>query len=228
MAVPTVGTPIARAQFSSSVFTNTLNNPTGLAAGDLLVAHVSQQNHTPTSVTNNNGLTLWGTPNTARGTQIWQAVYTKIAAGTEGASTTFTVNGVAEQICQVVMFWVRGVNQTTPRDGNPGHGGAAANPVAPPVTVTNNDSLLLVVSCVDDPASAATPAGMTEHYDREAPDSEAPAMGFTSAGYWEARNSGATGTRTVSWNTGENALASSMVIAPAPPSGGAMVGMVHI
>jgi hypothetical protein len=230
MANPFVGAISAHAVFSGSVFTNTVINPTGILANDFLVAHVTNKNGDPSSVTNNNGLTLWGTamPDPSAN-QLWQAIYTKVATGGEGASTLFTFVGLpGGQESQIFLFWVRGAHPTTPRDGNPAHASGGSSAIAPSVTVTNNESLFLVLSCIDNNTQAAIPAGMQEGYDRETPDAEAPGSDLTGAAHAEFRNAGPTGTRTISWGSGDNCLSSSMVIAPAPPSGGAMVGSVHI
>jgi len=103
---------------SSTTTTLTINKPTGVVSGDIMIVAISKLNSTntitaPTGWTSIDGRSLAGS--TAR----YGAVFYKIAGASEGANYAFSLGtGTTNSSGAIVAF--SGVNNTTPFDVTPG------------------------------------------------------------------------------------------------------------
>ena len=161
------------------------NNPT---AGDLLIVQIvrdSTDNVTPP--------TGWTLVRRDDLTYSYQAIYHRIADGTEPATTTWNFTG-AEADTIIYSARITGADPTTPiADHNATITPSANNMVAPSVTVTTTDSLLMTMYDGDDCG------GTTVSVLRRAwPSEPTSTRGFVTlyAAAETIATAGATGTRT--------------------------------
>jgi hypothetical protein len=144
--------------------TITLNAPAGVAQGDLLVAQVTAR-HTaaPTAPA---GWQLVANQAAGSGASaVIQSIFWKAAGGAEPASYTWTWSTSIRASGGILAY--SGVDATNPIDAASGGSGSSNLPMAPSVTTTANDAVLVAFFGMN-PTVATTftePAGMTERYD---------------------------------------------------------------
>lgn len=145
----------------------TINKPSGVVVGDVMIMHIGGQNG---SITNPSGWTQIDKGAYANG-NINMATYYRVVDGTEGSS--FTITASLNNSCHGVITAFTGVDTTEVID----NAGAAhsANSASSGTTITATgvttatDNAMLVVSMLKSNAAASnnfsTISGMTESYD---------------------------------------------------------------
>ncbi len=186
-----------------------VSKPASVAAGDLLVAHLTVRNIE--TLTQPTGFTV--VKSMVAG--VWQsAVAVRVADGTEGATFTWAWTSSTKAVS--AMTRVTGAHQTSPVNvvGATGTIASTTTTAAPSVTTTVDDCLLFGFGVSADNNSWTAPAGMTERYDTATTN-----FGDCShCGNTETLGvAGVTGTRTHT-RTGSEGTAFLVAIAPPPPS----------
>jgi hypothetical protein len=153
--------------------TLTINKPTGVMSGDILIVNISQIGNSTTAPTST-GWTLVAGANLAGTTARYGAVLYKLAGSSEPASYTFTLgSGTNDAAGAIVAF--SGVSTTTPFDVTPGaisvqasQTGVATTSVT---TVSANDAVIMFgMAANGNPTwsgwkTATSPGTLTELYD---------------------------------------------------------------
>lgn len=191
-----VGTPVAGAlvENTSSSATTAVPYPSGISAGDQLVAFVSHA--TTVLATNPSGWTQVYSSNRGGSLpSLWVGMLT--AAGSESGSLTVS-HGTSVAIGGMIR--VPGVDQTTPLDvaaSTQQNSSAASTLVLPSITTTTGNTLLVAVGCINSltaNASACVGSGtFAEDFDRSA--------GTRAATMWHSvwSGSGASSASTITW-----------------------------
>lgn len=213
MAVALQGTPSVYE--SASATSAVIPYPSGITAGELLLATVADSGSTAPN-TNPGGWTLalaQAGPSSSPSMAVWY----KIATGGEGGSVTFTTNATAGRVTGIMTRW-SGVDNTTPMDATPvGSNSAIATTftMAGITTVTANAMLVHTISLnASSAADIVTLSGTTK------------ASGSTGTGrrqsiFYETQTSaGASGTRTWSNTPATSLQWAGVIIALRPAAGG--------
>jgi len=117
----------------SSAASLPIAKPAGLAAGDVMLATVSSRG--APRITPPAGWTQ--VVSTVNGTTMLQAVYVHVAAATEPATYTFTLNAAKAAVVQVNAY--SGVNPTTPIAVSAGQANASAAAITAPAVTSAFD-----------------------------------------------------------------------------------------
>ena len=156
-------TTSADASSSNAISSVNIARPTGLVAGDLMIAFLAQRGNTPTVKSAPTNWVLVGTR--TNGNLIGVSVYRKIATATEQANYQFEFNGSNRSAGAIVVF--RGVDATSPIDAwasqpNP----LGATMTAPAVTPASANTMLLALYAGNQGNTPTTPpTGMAEVLD---------------------------------------------------------------
>lgn len=157
---------------TSTGTTITINRPTGVVAGDIMLVNISSRDTGGNNLSNptSGGWTL------VQGSQItqarrWGAVMYKIATGSEPADYTFTLDTDANATVGAIVAF-SGVDTTTPFDvASPAYNTANANTVTAIglTTVTPNAAVIMFGVASNNPTwsgwTTTTPGVLTELYD---------------------------------------------------------------
>ncbi|MFA9432480.1 putative Ig domain-containing protein [Egicoccus sp. AB-alg2] len=189
-----------------------VQRPSGVAAGDVLVAAVTVYGNA--NITAPSGWNL--VRNDANGTNMRQAVFSRVAASNEAASYTWTLSTRTSATVVVVAY--RGVDAAQPVDVAGGQANAASRSIATPsVTTTGGDRLLIAFFGFRNSTTIDQPEGMIEQAEvLQSSGNDKLALSIAD----EVRPSaGATGTRTASVPSGPTAVSVGQVVAlrPATP-----------
>lgn len=190
--------------------------PSGIAVGDLLVAFFS--------------IGFWVSSPTAPSgwtRESWGAfypdhtdhIYWKIAQSGDESATSWGWSWTPYGAVTAAMLRITGADGTTPVyvSGSPGSGGSSSSHVAPTLTATETDTLLLAFAAVAATGTYTAPSGMTE-----VTDVTASSGNTSSVAKLNLSGTGATGTKTFTGPTG-NWTGYSLGIKPAPPVSNATV-----
>lgn len=179
----------------------TINKPSGVVSGDLMVVTITAAASVTWTV-----LSGWtrcpGTPNVLGGD-----IFYKVAGGSEGSSYTFHCNNALTALRGAVTRWT-GFDTTTPIQTSAG-GAVTTNGLSPTVTASVANSVLYcsLVNVASNNTSCTVPSGMTQAFNTT---TTAFKLGAT-----ETVGSGATGTR--QWtNPNTTCYATSVIINPGP------------
>jgi RHS repeat-associated protein len=173
---------------SPPITTITVSKPAGVTTNDVLVAGITVRG-TPT-ITPPAGWTLIRSD--ANGTTITQAMYQKVAGGSEAGSYAWTFNfPITSAVGGIVAY--SGVDTTSPVDVSGGQANASSSTVtAPSVTTTVANTKLVGFFGTANDATFSAASGMTERYDVDADGTNQ--IGGEGADETKAA-AGATGTR---------------------------------
>lgn len=156
---------VAEATSSTSI---SMSYPSGIAAGELLTAHITCYGANAPTV-NPGGWVQLAARNAANlnSNEPASTIWYKFATGSESGSVTFQTNGVANRVTGSMHRW-GGVDGTTPIDVVPStaaHSGEQSYITVPPITPTVDGALLAYHIVLDAVSSAdiVTPAGVTKH-----------------------------------------------------------------
>ncbi len=202
----------------------TLVTPAGVAAGDVLIAHVVLHGH---SFGANPAFTApsgWSTIRTdADNAHITAAVLWRVATASEPATHTFTnLTGDTSQQAAGAILAYRGADTVAPVAA---HGGATTTTSgtsisAPSVSTTVTDSMLLSLVGLygNNHGPATAPAGMTKRYERTEVDEGNVVEVLATAADQRIATTGATGTRTTTV-TSAFGTGAAQAVALRPPTG---------
>lgn len=231
MAPSVVGTPsVTHGSAASTTYSGTY--PTGIAAGELLFAHIYARQTTATAITISTVPTGWTlilqTPGLSGSTGGNILTYWKAATGSETGTVSWVGN--ASVISSVVIARISGADTSSPISGTPvgqadaaatGHTIQAVSPTAP--------NCLMVVCFQYGSATFTTTfsGSMAQNWGES---SSAGSAGRILYGATEAlTSSGSSGTRTATVNATVSATQQSIAIAPAAiASATDLVGMVAV
>ena len=148
-------------QYFSFGTTITVSVPAGVQDGDLLYAAVAMQS--ATAIPTPAGWTL--IRSTKDGANLIRlATFYRIASGDAGASYTWTVDAVTPETAGIAAY--TGVDPLTPLDVQGGGSGGSGNCVAPSITTTASNDLLIGSFANTASLTSFTPPGtMTERWD---------------------------------------------------------------
>jgi RHS repeat-associated protein len=173
---------------TAPITSHTIAKPAGVVTNDVLVAGITMRG-APT-ITAPSGWTL--VRSDASGSTVTQAVYRKVAGGSEPASYTWTFGAPIDGVVGAIAAY-SGVNTTTPIDVSGGQANASSTSVtAPSVTTTVTNTKLVGFFGTADDATFTAPSGMTERTDiliNSSQDGSASSADVTQA------SAGATGTK---------------------------------
>ncbi len=130
--------------------------PAGVQAGDVMVAVIDAK--AGPTITTPAGWTLVTT--TPNGSNFKQAVYSRVATGSEAASTTWTINENRAVSGGIVAY--SGVNTSTPVEAFSAGTGITTSITAPSVTSALNGAMVIGAFGINADSTIAPPAGMTE------------------------------------------------------------------
>jgi hypothetical protein len=191
--------------------------PSGIAAGDLLLAHIITNGGTVSSTPPAGWVEVYReTANSNPKGGLWY----KIADGTEAGAETFTVSSTTGN---AMMFRYTGVDAATPFDGGAttvDNTVAAADAVVPSITTTMADSLLVYCCGLNSGSTTVTgPAGSTQRVDHN----EVGGTGTKGGALFDEpfAGPGATGARTMTFASRTNW---GIMVALMPNQGGTPAG----
>jgi hypothetical protein len=214
-AAPPAGAITFRGASSANNTTATtivLPKPAGVVSGDAMLAAVAFRGN-PT-ITPPAGWTL--VRQDINGNTHRQAIFVRVAGGSEPASFTFTLSSAQSAAGGIVAY--SGVDPNTPVDVHGGQVNASStSATAPSVTTTGPDRMLVAFYATPNLTTFTAPSGMAERYDQQVP--AANQYKVTASGHdQEAPGSGATGTRVAT--VANSAASVGQLVALLPASGG--------
>ncbi|MDH3397302.1 MAG: right-handed parallel beta-helix repeat-containing protein, partial [Acidimicrobiia bacterium] len=189
----------------------TLTKPAGIAVDDLLIAQImidiDDVTFTPPA-----GWTLIREDDYI-GNSVAQVLFYKVATGSEPADYTFTFDKSEDNVGSISAF--SGVDTSIPIDAHGGQMALSGNPIAPSITTTVRNTLLVGFFGVDEVVTYTPPPGMTELW-----DFNTGAKPSISAADEDFAGPGPTGTRTATPSATQKNIAQLVALRPAA-SGGA-------
>jgi hypothetical protein len=197
---------------NTTATTIVLPKPAGVVSGDAMLAAVAFRGN-PT-ITPPAGWTL--VRQDINGNTHRQAIFVRVAGGSEPASFTFTLSSAQSAAGGIVAY--SGVDPNTPVDVHGGQVNASStSATAPSVTTTGPDRMLVAFYATPNLTTFTAPSGMAERYDQQVP--AANQYKVTASGHdQEAPGSGATGTRVAT--VANSAASVGQLVALLPASGG--------
>ena len=173
---------------------------------DLLIAQISVKDGDPTFATPT-GWTLLFSGEAGGAGDIGVGVFYKVAGASEPANHTFTWSDSKESAGAMARY--SNVDTTTPIDAWANGTGNDSNPLAPDVTTTSTDTMLIRLFGSTDDETVTSPTGTTGRYDISG-------NGATSAGADATQAAaGATGTATFTIGSNEKWVAATIALTQA-------------
>lgn len=213
------GTATTATSLTTSI---TINKPTGVLAGDIMLVNISSRDIADNSALSNPSLSGW---TIVQGAQIeqqrrWGAVLFKIATAAEPASYTFLLDADSDShVGAIVAF--SGVNNITPFDvASAVYNTTNSNTVsATGLTTVNVNAAIIMFGVASGNATWSTwsttnPSGLTELYDTQNTN-------VTAGGAWAIKTAtGATGNGTATLSSGDRngAILVALRAAQPPPT----------
>ncbi|MFM7016449.1 MAG: beta strand repeat-containing protein, partial [Bacteroidota bacterium] len=154
----------------------TINKPTGVVAGDVMIVNIAQNGNNTTNPSLSGWTLIQGSA--LAGSSRYQAVLYKVAGASEGSSYTFTLgSGVTSAAGSIVAFSNVDVSGTDPFDVTPGTitastSGSTSVSATSLTTVSNNAAIIMFGAAVSSAPtwsgwSTTSPATLTELYDNQ-------------------------------------------------------------
>jgi hypothetical protein len=211
---PPPAAPSVRSASSASVNSAaaiSIAKPAGAAQGDLLLAIVAHQGGTNRTMTPPAGWTAVPNADYAQGTNARIHAWYKFAGASEPSSYTFNLSGSEDQAGGILA--ITGASATAPINASLGQVSTAStvSVVAPSITTTVANALLVFGGAVNVTATFTPPALMTEWFDVT---SGGAFRISTEAAVQVIASPGATGTRSALLSTSGRPVAISIAIAP--------------
>ncbi len=152
----------------------TINAPSSISSGDFLLASisVSLSGNSNSVITAPSGWT--SVLNTPKSGDVQISTYYKIAGSSEVGPYTWSLDHNLKAVGGILHY--TGVNIASPIDVSAGSTNHTSTAVAPSVTTTLTNDLVVSLFAVDENPTVTTPAGMTEHYDASNPNSHGPSI----------------------------------------------------
>jgi hypothetical protein len=193
--------------------TLTINKPTSLISGDLLLASITYDKGANTTISSPTGWTPIRATN--NGLNVGIATYYKFAGASEPSSYNWTISPSRTAVGGIVVY--TGVEPINPIDTTSDASGHSSSASAPSIITTEANEVIVAVFGIDDNRTFSTPTGFTEKFDVSNPSKNGPATSFNnvtqvSAGI-VATSTSAVGTPNRRW------VAQHIVLHPRPPMG---------
>jgi signal peptidase I len=218
-SISLVGTGATGTAVNGDTAALTLDKPSGVVAGDLLIAHVVLHTHAfgPDPITAPGGWTTIRIDTDDN--HVTAGVFWKRAAGSEPSDYTFVNDsGDTTQQATGVVLAYRGVAPVDPIDDDAGSTDltGADNVVAPSVTTTEPSARLLSLVGVygNSQGPATPPGGMTERYEGTVQSEASVVEILGEAADQTVAAAGATGTRTTSVPSADTWVAHTVALRP--------------
>ncbi len=186
-----------------------INRPTSTSADDLLVAGITVDGGSGTSVTAPAGWTQ--IRRTDNGTNVTVVSFWKLAGASEPNSYSFTLSPNARAVGGILR--VTGVDTADPIDLSGGNTGNSRDVQAPSITTTSNRTTLIGFFGTDTRTSFNDAASMTEQFDRQHGNSAGPTLAGDSD---PAASTGATTSRIARAGASAQWAAQMIAIRPEP------------
>lgn len=216
MASPVVES-VATTNKSSNATEITVTKPSGTAEGDLLFASICVDSQTPTIDTPSG----WTALHKQQAVAISTAIFYKLAGGSEPSDYTFTWPSTNADSTAAIAR-ISGAHQTTPIDVSDEGTGGSSTMVAPAVTTTVDDTLIVRVVLADQGATSidpwTPPTDHTEEWDFANPtlfDGQGQTMAHI-----DQASAGDSGTGSFTANASDGYHGYTVAIAPAAGGGG--------
>jgi hypothetical protein len=136
-----------------------ITKPIGVVQGDVMVASITAAG--TGTVTAPSGWTA--IKNTTQGTVLRQAVYYKVATASEAASYSWSLTTSRSAAGGIIAY--SGVNQTVPIDASATGTAASGNAVAPSITTSAANDLVIAAAAFATTTTATPASGTTERFD---------------------------------------------------------------
>jgi hypothetical protein len=216
---PPATAPTVRSAASNAVpraTSITIAKPTGTVAGDLLVALAGHQVGQFRNLTPPAGWTAIPDTDVADGNNVRLHGWYRSAGSSEPSSYTFNLTGGSGQDISGGILAITGANPSGPiaASGGQASPNSSKSVLAPSITTTISDTLLVYTGGCSNTVSFTPPAGMTEHWDIGTTSSTGKVTTEGAAQYFAGP--GATGTRTATVSSSCRSVGVLAAIAPAP------------
>ncbi|HVD62815.1 MAG TPA: Ig-like domain-containing protein, partial [Lapillicoccus sp.] len=211
-AAPPSGIAFRSASSANNVTATTLviPAPAGVTSGDALLAVVSVRG--APAITPPAGWTLVRLD--ANASTMRQAVFVRIAGGSEPASYTFTLSNAQSAAGGIVAY--TGVDATTPVDVHGGQLNASSTSItAPSITTTGANRMIVGFFGTPVLTSVTPPGGMTERFDQTVPSTNTYKV-TSEAASQSVAGAGATGTRVATAVNAAANIGQLVALNPAP------------
>jgi hypothetical protein len=199
------------ASLLTSGTTLSVNKPTGLANGDVVVVHAVNAGSTASPSTVPTGFTFVREQNTGLDSQFYdQSAYIKVISDAAGEPASYDFAWGASGRHLLVATAYSGVDNTTPQDATAtGRGNNSGTNTVPSITTVTANAWIVCSYASTASVTCTWPAAMTERADL--------ATGPTITTADEVRaTAGATGTRTVTPSANNSNGTITMALRPAP------------
>jgi len=152
---------------NSNVSSVQINNPTGLVAGDLMVAFLAQNSPGAPIVSTATGWTNVLNRTYTDGSTVGTSVYYRFATAADISNGSFTFSFTGSRRSAGAILAFRGVDTVTPINASGSQGNNTSTSLTAPsiTTVDNNAMLVALYGFVQGSNSASPPTGMTEAFD---------------------------------------------------------------
>jgi hypothetical protein len=212
----TFGSAASGANSSSGASTLVLTKPSGVVNNDVLVAGITVNGGSNTTITPPSGWTIIRRTNNS--TNVGSATYYHVVtnSGSEPASYTWNLSGSSTLRASGGIVRYTGVDTSNPIDVSNGGTGSSNTPTAPGVTTTVTGDMVIGFFGLDTSGTFTAPTGMTERYDVTNSSSSGPAS--EASDYTQAAgatgNKAATSTQSNSWVAQLVALRPAIIAGP--------------
>lgn len=188
--VPTYGSAPSAANASGGAATLVLNKPSGTIAGSFLLAAVTVDGGSGTSITAPSGWNL--VRRTNNGTNVGVATYSKFASAAEPSTYSFALT-TARATGGIIRY--SGVDTGTPIDVSNGATGGSGTAVSAPTisTATANTALIAIWATDAGTSFSGTPSGYSERFDQSNSNAAGPTVALATS---SQASTGATGSKT--------------------------------
>ena len=180
---------------ASGVTSLTINKPAGTVSNDVMIAAIAVRPDTAT-ITAPSGWTLVRRTDQSTATANSQAIYRKVAGGSEPANYTWTLGGSPTGGAGGIMTFYN-INTTSPVNVENGQATAyALTHATPSVTTTVNNTMIVTAHSFSSGATWTPPSGMTEAVDIASEAVPSVTGVSIEMSYVTQASAGATGTKT--------------------------------
>jgi len=192
---------------ASATTTLTITKPASVVSGNFLIAGITFNGGSNTTVTPPSGWT--SIRKTTNGTDVGMETFRKVAGGSEPASYSWGISSSSTERASGGIIHYSGVDTGNPVDVSSGNTGNSSSIVASAVTTTLANDVVVAFFGIDDDASFGQPSGTTERYDASHTDTSGPAGAaddFTQASIGSTGNKTSAATQSNRWVAQQVAL----------------------
>lgn len=223
MAISIVGTPTSYNSGSTTSSTHDISVPSGVASGDVMIAHLHINSDSTTINTLPSGWALFsstaGSVSNATNARRSEVFY-KVSAGGEPASYQWGTS--ANRLAAGGMVALRGVDTADILSAGAGQANTTASTScqSPDITPTDNDCLLLMITAAVGNVSTTQDGAMSEQWDTNTTSGSGNCNSSLGTQQLSGGSGVATGTRTSTLSASNRSIAHLLAIAPSAVAAG--------